>query len=139
MYVCIYPVGFIFDMFDATRQSSQLTRQIDTLSKFVMTIEQYLTAESTFVEFKESLNTVKPKEWLKTVSAFANTLGGSLIIGITDAKELVGVSDIQAEAAKAAEIINAHIEPVPYYQLLPIHEHGRDYLVMQVAKGTSTP
>lgn len=139
MYVCIYPVGFIFDMFDATRQSYQLTRQIDTLSKFVMTIEQYLTAESTSVEFKESLNTVKPKGWLKTVSAFANTLGGSLIIGITDAKELVGVSDIQAEAAKAAEIINAHIEPVPYYQLLPIHEHGRDYLVMQVAKGTSTP
>lgn len=104
-----------------------------------MTIEHYLTAESTSVEFKESLNTAKPKGWLKTVSAFANTQGGSLIIGVTDAKELAGVSDIRAETAKAAEIINAHIEPVPYYQLIPIHEDGKDYLVIQVTKGTSTP
>lgn len=104
-----------------------------------MSIAQYLTAESTTVEFKESLNTAKPKSWLKTVSAFANTDGGAIVIGISDNKELTGVADIQNEAAKAAEIINSHIEPVPRYHLLPIHEDEKDFLIIQITKGTATP
>lgn len=104
-----------------------------------MSIKEYLTVESTTVECKESLNTAKPKSWLKTISAFANTDGGVLIIGVSDKGELIGVKDIQNEAAKAAEIINAHIEPVPRYNLIPHQEDGKNYLIIQIAKGTSTP
>lgn len=104
-----------------------------------MSINTYLTAESTMIDFKEILNFSKPKSWLKSVSAFANTKGGTIIVGITDGKERVGVTDIQNTVAKAAETINAHIEPAPRYELTPIHEDGKDYLLIYVAEGQATP
>lgn len=104
-----------------------------------MHISDYLATESTTLEFKETLNTAKPKNWLKTISAFANTEGGTLIIGVSDKKEFIGVTDIQKVAAKAAELINAHIEPAPYYQIHSINEDGKDYLIIRVYKGVSTP
>ena len=44
-------------------------------------IEQ-LIAEATECDFKAALETKKPKSWLKSVSAFANGIGGSLIFGV---------------------------------------------------------
>ena len=41
-----------------------------------------LIAECTTYDFKEKLEEKKPKSWLKSVSAFANSLGGSLFFGI---------------------------------------------------------
>ena len=41
-----------------------------------------LIAESTAYDFKVLLEEKKPKSWLKSVSAFANGLGGSLFFGI---------------------------------------------------------
>ena len=41
-----------------------------------------LIAECTAYDYKEALEEKRPKSWLKSVSAFANTLGGSLFFGI---------------------------------------------------------
>ena len=41
-----------------------------------------LIAECTAYDFKMMLEEKKPKSWLKSVSAFANGLGGSLFFGI---------------------------------------------------------
>ena len=41
-----------------------------------------LIAECTVYDFKVMLEEKKPKSWLKSVSAFANGLGGSLFFGI---------------------------------------------------------
>ena len=41
-----------------------------------------LKAECTAYDFKLMLEEKKPKSWLKSVSAFANGLGGSLFFGI---------------------------------------------------------
>ena len=41
-----------------------------------------LIAECTAYDFKVMLEESRPKSWLKSVSAFANTLGGSLCFGI---------------------------------------------------------
>ena len=49
------------------------------------------TAESQTLEFKESWH----DEFLKTVAAFANTVGGRLIVGINDNGKIVGVSKPQ--------------------------------------------
>lgn len=46
-----------------------------------MTIKE-LIAECTVYDYKEMLEEKKPKSWLKSVSAFANTLGGSLFFGL---------------------------------------------------------
>lgn len=40
--------------------------------------------ESTQLDYKLNLETGKPKSWLKSVSAFANTQGGHILFGVTD-------------------------------------------------------
>jgi ATP-dependent DNA helicase RecG len=49
---------------------------------------QALIAECTAYDFKEMLEEKKPKSWLKSVSAFANTLGGSLFFGVDNEEDL---------------------------------------------------
>lgn len=41
-------------------------------------------AETTDIEYKSQVERSKPKSWLKTVSAFANTAGGTVVFGIDD-------------------------------------------------------
>ena len=43
-----------------------------------------LISECTDYDFKRELEEKKPKSWLKSVSAFANTLGGTLFFGVDD-------------------------------------------------------
>ena len=55
-------------------------------------IEQVLKQpEGKQLEFKRDLSS--PKPIMKTLTAFANTAGGTLIIGITDSGEVIGVDN----------------------------------------------
>lgn len=47
-----------------------------------------LIAEATECDFKVAVETKKPKSWLKSVSAFANGVGGSLLLALTTTKTL---------------------------------------------------
>ena len=38
----------------------------------------------------------RPKSWLKSVSAFANGMGGSLFFGVENDGVIVGLNDIQS-------------------------------------------
>ena len=49
-----------------------------------------LIAEATDVEYKVALERSRPKNWLKTVCAFANTVGGTLLFGVDDATHEIG-------------------------------------------------
>ena len=55
-----------------------------------MTITE-LIAECTACDYKETLEEKKPKSWLKSVSAFANTLGGSLFFGVDNDGNVKGL------------------------------------------------
>ncbi|MDY2893093.1 MAG: ATP-binding protein [Candidatus Faecisoma sp.] len=47
------------------------------------------------MDYKEKVETKKPKSWLKSVSAFANTNGGILLFGISDKDKIkVGLDDV---------------------------------------------
>ena len=52
-------------------------------------IEKWI-AEATECEFKVELEVKKTKSWLKSVSAFANGIGGTLIFGVEDNRNVVG-------------------------------------------------
>ena len=52
-------------------------------------------AEYTSYDFKGMLEHKKVKSWLKSVSAFANTDGGSLFYGVSDEGEIVGLETHQ--------------------------------------------
>ena len=97
--------------------------------------------ESGKLDFKRSLETTKPKSWLKTVSAFANSQGGRIIFGVTDdTHEPVGVDDVQKTASKVAELIADHIEPAVQYEFNVLHgTHGRSCLEVEIYRGVSTP
>lgn len=72
------------------------------------------SSEGKTLEFKQDLSSAKGI--LKTVIAFANTAGGTLIIGIEDKqKQVIGVDDPLKLEEKAANLISDSISP----QLLP--------------------
>jgi len=54
-----------------------------------------LISECTAYDFKLMLEEKKPKSWLKSVSAFANGLGGSLFFGIDNEGILKGLDNVQ--------------------------------------------
>ena len=74
-----------------------------------MSIKQYINAENSNIDFKECVEYLKPKSWLKSVSAFANSNGGSLLFGINDNQELVGLKDVARDSEKISELINSRI------------------------------
>ena len=49
--------------------------------------------ENTTCDFKESVERRQPKSWLKSVSAFANSMGGVLVFGVNDNGETVGLDN----------------------------------------------
>lgn len=57
-----------------------------------------LIAECTAYDFKLTLEEKRPKSWLKSVSAFANGLGGSLFFGIDNDGTVKGLDDVQRVA-----------------------------------------
>ena len=98
-----------------------------------------LIAECSAYDFKEMLERKKVKSWLKSVSAFANTNGGSLFYGVNDDGEIVGLDNPQADADFISEMIKAKLDPVPDVQLVPIEYEGRFLLEVRVKAGMLTP
>lgn len=72
-------------------------------------------AEATECDFKVSLEVKKPKSWLKSVSAFANGIGGTLFFGIDDDRNVVGLSDAQTDAETISRLIKERITPYPSF------------------------
>ena len=98
-----------------------------------------LIAECSAYDFKEMLECKKVKSWLKSVSAFANTDGGSLFYGVNDDGVIVGLENPQADADFISEMIKARLDPVPEVQLIPIEHEGHTLLEVKVKAGTLTP
>ena len=98
-----------------------------------------LIAECSAYDFKEMLERKKVKSWLKSVSAFANTDGGSLFYGVNDNGVIVGLENPQADADFISEMIKARLDPVPEVQLIPIEHEGHTLLKVKVKAGTLTP
>ena len=69
-----------------------------------MEIKDYL-GETTLYEKKEKVEKNKVKNWLKTVSAFANGKGGMLIFGINDNDEIIGLENYKKNSEFVSEKI----------------------------------
>ena len=96
-------------------------------------------AEATECDFKVALEVKKPKSWLKSVSAFANGIGGTLFFGIDNDRNVVGLADAQNNAEAISRLIKERITPYPSFILAPEQEDGKDILVLSVSAGRSTP
>ena len=103
-----------------------------------MMIDRWI-AEATECDFKVALEVKKPKSWLKSVSAFANGIGGTLFFGIDNDRNAVGLDDAQTDAEAISRLIKERITPYPSFVLAPEREDGKDILVLSVSAGRSTP
>ena len=72
-----------------------------------------LIVEATECDFKRELEKKKPKSWLKSISAFANGIGGTLFYGVEDDSAVAGLADAQADAEYISAKIKERISPVP--------------------------
>ena len=96
-------------------------------------------AEATECDFKVALEVKKPKSWLKSVSAFANGIGGTLFFGIDNDRNVIGLADAQNDAEAISRLIKERITPYPNFILAPERENEKDLLVLTVSAGRTTP
>ena len=103
-----------------------------------MDIREYI-GEVTEYDKKQEVEHRKVKSWLKSVSAFANGVGGCLLFGIADDDTIVGLSDAKRDAEFISQKIKERIDPVPQVNMKIESVDGKDLLVLHVQGGDDTP
>lgn len=98
-----------------------------------------LIGEATEYDKKEMLEAKKPKSWLKSVSAFANGMGGTLVFGISDDDRIVGLDNPENDAEIISEQIKSKLDPIPEINLSFHEEEGKKLILLQVQSGKETP
>lgn len=98
-------------------------------------LESISAGESEILEFKESFG----DKALEAISAFANSRGGTLLIGVKDSGEICGVQigkkTLEDIANRIQEATDPRLQP-----LLSIIEHGKkSVIVIKIATGTGAP
>ncbi|MGL4437114.1 MAG: ATP-binding protein, partial [Giesbergeria sp.] len=88
-------------------------------------------------EFKRDLSS--PLNVLKTLVAFANSAGGRLVIGVDDARQVVGVADPLAEEERICNLIADAIAPrlLPNVELMSVGD--ATVLVVEVFPSGARP
>ena len=98
-----------------------------------------LIAECTAYDFKMMLEEKKPKSWLKSISAFANGLGGSLFFGIDNDGIIKGLDDVQNVCETISNRIRDYMDPLPEVEMIPHDIDGLHIVQLKVNVGHYTP
>lgn len=98
-----------------------------------------LIGETSEYDKKLKLEIKKPKSWCKSVSAFANTYGGSLIFGISDDNQIIGLENPDKDAEIISEMIKSRLDPIPEFKIRFQKEEDRVLLIVDILKGEETP
>ena len=97
------------------------------------------------VEFKRQLpeDSVESKRTVfKTVAAFANGHGGSIVFGVEkDEATVCGVDDVDLITARdrLAQLARSTVTPAPEVEVAAYEVDGKTLLVLAVARGTDPP
>jgi len=93
--------------------------------------------ESETVEFKPSLS--QTGNILECVSAFSNTKGGILVIGVRDTGEVIGVDIGKRTLESLANTIKQNTDPVIYPSISVENVEGKNVIVIEVEESKSKP
>ena len=104
-------------------------------------IEKYLDTidddETFFIEFKEE--NIRNTQLTKAISAFANSFGGYILLGVNDSKKIVGCSNIWTEL-KINTIICNGISPTPHFDIKKFDlKNSKKLYIIKVEEGTNPP
>ena len=98
-----------------------------------------LIGETSEYDKKLKLEMKKPKSWCKSVSAFANTYGGSLIFGISDDNQIIGLENPDKDAEIISEMIKSRLDPIPEFKIRFQKEEDKVLLIVDILKGEKNP
>ena len=93
-----------------------------------------LIGEATAYDKKLQLEVKRPKSWLKSVSAFANGEGGTLVFGISDDDQVVGLADAESDAERISEEVKTKLDPIPAVNLEFKEVDGKKLVLLQKDK-----
>ena len=96
-----------------------------------------LIGESEKIEYKTSLT-----EWrdiVETVSAFSNTKGGTIQIGVHDNGKITGVDVGKNTIEKLANQIKQNTDPQSYPSIVVEEKNGKNIIVITVSESESKP
>ena len=98
-----------------------------------------LIGETTEYDKKAELEIRRPKSWCKSVSAFANTIGGTLVFGVTNDDNFIGMQNAEKDAETISEQIKTHLNPIPDFILSFKIIDDRKFVIVDVKAGNQTP
>ena len=98
-----------------------------------------LIGETTEYDKKVMLEEKDPRSWCKSVSAFANGVGGSLIFGIANDDTVVGLQDAEGDAEKISRIVRNRMDPIPVTNIKFEEIEGNRIIILRVEPGNLTP
>lgn len=87
--------------------------------------------ESQEVEFKQSFHSAH--EIAKAICAFANTLGGMLLIGVSDKKEIIGIREDPDSLQQQISAANQSVSPAPLVSV-ETHKIGGNIVVAVIVQ-----
>lgn len=101
-------------------------------------IEQLvLTGESETLEFRERLDKSRPERLAKTVVAFANTKGGTIVFGVDDNHHVTGCA-IPGVADTITNIIRSYCDPPPEFTTRVASHEGKDLLLVRIMESAGS-
>lgn len=97
-----------------------------------MRLEDFLQQhESETLDFKRDLSGIDGI--VKTVCAFANTVGGTVVIGVEDDRTVVGIEDPAGEEERLINVLSDRLEPRPTVQVRGASLGDLDVLLVSTA------
>lgn len=105
---------------------------------YQMDIKQ-LIGEATEYDKKAELEDKRPKSWCKSISAFANGIGGTLVFGVTNDNKFIGLASAEKDAELISEHIKAHLNPIPDFVLSFKNIDDKKFVIVDVKAGEQTP
>ncbi len=95
------------------------------------------TGEGTYLEFKKTTPT--PEKIAREIAAFANTKGGTILIGVDDYKNVTGISAYFEEEFLLQKAANeCCVPPVPI-RIELVHSGQMDVMVVKVPEAAEKP
>lgn len=94
--------------------------------------------ENQFIEYKSVFNPKISGEFHETISAFANTKGGVILVGVDDNGAVVGVEDSKLED-RITDSIGNSVEPLPDIEFERRSFQGMEVLLVSVDVGENPP
>ena len=96
--------------------------------------------ENQYVEFKSTLDNKNQSEFLETVSAFANTNDGTILLGVSNDNRIIGFyDDFEKTEKRVKGMVNSLCEPTIDLNVESLTIDNKPIIVIKVKKGTDQP